>query len=711
MPEHEHVDAVLGDGGLIAGTLGDRYEPRPEQRTMARAVANAMAARSHLCVEAGTGVGKSFAYLVPAIERCTQHGETVVIATNTIALQEQLVRKDIPMLQQTLGDSAGGLNPVLVKGRGNYVSVRRLALASKRQDRLFSDAAARRSLHVIEDWVYATADGTLSTLPPLDRASVWDHAQSDSGNCMGRKCPTYDRCFYQAARRDMERGNLLVCNHALFFSDLALRDRHDGAGFLPRYDHVVLDEAHMIEDVAADHFGLSLSEGRVMHLLATLYNERGHKGYLAQLGAAGNEAKLVERAVNCVLDAAETARDFFASLIDAAGSASTGSASTGDRGGRIREPGIADNTLTPVMNELTLALRRLKEACSASTDAPDISDADAPSTARAQDAFELNSYASRAADIADQAEALIDQTVPGCAYWIDISGADAAGRRSRRATIACSPIEVGPILKQALFGTENSVTMASATLATRTIADDEPAEHAEAAFAHFTSRVGCEGATTLQLGSPFDHARQMAVTIEADMPQPGYGGASTDYERAIVERTLEHTEDVGGGVFVLFTSFATLQRVAGMIEDPLDALGYPLLVQSRGPGSGSRTALLEAFRESGNAVLLGAASFWQGVDVQGDALRCVIITRLPFEPPGRPLTEARAERIKERGGDPFSQDSLPRAVIRFKQGIGRLIRSHTDTGRVVVLDPRITTKPYGKLFLRALPSDVVISKA
>lgn len=713
------IERVLGSAGLVAGVLGAGYEARPEQTRMARAVEKTLAARAHLVVEAGTGVGKSFAYLAPAIARCLR-GEVVVVATNTIALQEQLLGKDVPLLAGTLGGAApdeggegdepgserrgtqslgahrdwsGELRAVLAKGRGNYLSIRRLKLASERQDRLLAEAAARRSLHVIEDWAYDTADGTLSTLPALERPGIWDKVQSDSGNCMGRKCPTHDKCFYQKARRELERANLIVTNHALFFADLAMRARSGGdIGVLPRYDHVVLDEAHMIEDVAADHFGLSLTEGRVSHLLATLYHARTGKGYLSHLELATGDLEPIERAVRCVHRAESASRAFFESWIELERSGKA-------RGGRVREPGAVENPLTPAMNELAMQLRRLQGCLSEG--------------GRGEaDRFELNAYRQRASEVADSAEALVSQTMPGCCYWVEIGGGDHGGearaRRSRRVTVACSPIEVGALLKEHLFSTKFSVVMTSATLATRTIGADEPAERAETAFAHFLARAGCEGSETMQLGSPFDHAAQVEFFADRTMPEPGFGRGSEAYDRALVTRVLEHVEATGGGAFVLFTSYGLLDRAAALLEAPLGALGYPMFVQGRGPGAGSRTALLEAFRETGNGVLLGAASFWQGVDVRGEALRNVIITRLPFDPPDRPLTEARLERIEQRGGNPFVEDSIPRAVIKFKQGIGRLVRSHTDRGRIVVLDPRIVTKPYGRAFVRALPAGVAV---
>lgn len=732
---------------------------------MARAVAANMESRAHLLVEAGTGVGKSFAYLVPAILRCCLLGERIVVATNTISLQEQLVAKDIPLLQAALEDAgiiprspsptgsdertevernppapprmpglrpAAPLNAVLVKGRGNYVSIRRLELASKRQERLFADAAARRTLHVIEDWAYTTEDGTLSTLPPLERMGIWDKVQSDSANCMGRNCPRYRQCFYQAARRRMEQGNLLICNHALFFSDLALRARD--AGFLPAYQHVILDEAHNIEDVAAEHFGLSLSEGRVMHLLSTLYHARTGKGYLPHLQLATGDASGIDQAVRLVLAAENAARTFFETLLHFQRTDQM-------RSGRIRRANIVENPLTPAMKELAVRLKSIRESLQGGTG--DDGDRSAPPN---PDRYELNSYIQRATAIADEAEALIEQQLEGCAYWVEVTGAEEGGqRRGTRVTIACSPIEVGPILRQHLFSAETSITLTSATLATggRSVAthdgDEPPRAGSSSArpFAHITSRLGCEEADTLLLGSPFDHALQVELYIERSMPRPEGGGrgraavhrqqssddfdqrspfdddaaplraaAPPSYESILAERILHHLDATDGGAFILFTSFATLNRVGDLLREPLEERSMPLLAQGR---DGSRSLILERFRENDRSVLLGAASFWQGVDVRGRGLRNVIITRLPFEPPDRPLTEARLEHITERGGDPFMEDSLPRAIIRFKQGFGRLIRSKADHGRVVVLDPRIVTTRYGRRFLDALPPGIRIT--
>lgn len=680
---------------------------------MAAAVARALDDRSALMVEAGTGVGKTFAYLIPAIGRIIASGgtERVVVATNTIALQEQLLNKDIPLLQRMfapIGDEGepdpehAPFRAELVKGRGNYLSLRRLQLASSRQEKLFLDEPSRRSLHVIEDWAYATRDGTLSTLPPLERAGIWDRVQSDSGNCMGKKCPTYEKCFYQSARRRMEQANLLICNHAVFFSDLALHSMGEGGrGFLPEYHHVILDEAHQVEEVASDHFGRSLTEGRVRHLLSALWQPKRNRGYLATIRVKGEGAETVERVIQLAQTAGDAADHFFESIIRFAGGEV---AATRIPLKRPSDEPIVPNIITPAFRELTVALRRLKD-----------------SLLIEEDKYELNSYSLRAASIADDAEALLEQSLPGCAYWVEVKAGDidAAGRGGAggriRVEIACSPVEVGPILKQYLFNGKFSVVLTSATLTTGRVktpprreaeSDSPPStvrEH-QSAFAHAIARLGCDDAAVLALGSPFDHASQVELYVDELMPDP----RSPGYLDELANRILRHIDATGGGTFVLFTSFKAMHDAARRLRPALEGRRMPLWVHGL---DGSRSHILDQFRQDDRSVLLGTTSFWQGVDVPGRTLRNVIITRLPFDPPDRPLTQARLELIESRGGNPFMEESLPRAVIRFKQGFGRLIRTASDRGRVVVLDPRITTARYGRMFLDALPAGVTAVNA
>ena len=707
---------IIGPNGPIARRLGAAYEERPQQREMIHAVQTALEGRHALMVEAGTGVGKSFSYLLPAVAQVlggpradepaddpaddgvrmpatrppanggspSVHGSEadkrrrVIISTHTIALQEQICEKDIPLLQAVLPGAGGDeFSAVLVKGRGNYVSRRRMGRAWERKASLFDDSAEQRTMRQLLEWINdENADGSKASLPQLESPNVWNEVQSDSEDCLGKRCPTYNECFYQSARRRMMNADLLIVNHALFFADLALKSESGGAyGVLPPYDAVVLDEAHTIEDVASDYFGLSLSRFQVTYLVSRLYHARRNKGLLATLQRK-LDAPLFNQAVHAIEKVFHAGQGFFDDW-------EVWFESKGGSNGRVREAHAVKDSLSEPLAELSLVLKRVKGAI----DGED-------------DRMEVQSHADRAQAMGQAVKALVGQTVPDSVYWVDVS------RRGRftRVKLNSAPVDVGQLMRTRLFeakagdGKALPVVMTSATLTTGGEGDRGDG------FEHLKQRLGCPEAHTLRLGSPFDYRGQVQLVTHAGLPDPG----DPRHFDAMTPTLLEHLDASDGGAFVLFTSYAMLQRTAEWLRPRLARRNMPMLVHGDGEG---RSAMLERFKQDHRSVLLGTDSFWQGVDVRGDALRLVVITRLPFVVPDRPMVQARSERITDRGGNAFRDYSLPEAVLKFKQGFGRLVRSKTDRGAVVVMDPRLVTKFYGRQFVAALPDVTVVAGA
>ncbi|MFQ5463281.1 MAG: ATP-dependent DNA helicase [Phycisphaerae bacterium] len=634
---------ILEKGGLIAQKLSE-YEVRPEQLDMAGAVEEAFAQEEHLLVEAGTGVGKSFAYLIPAINLAVEKNEPVVVSTHTIALQEQLFHKDIPFLQSVLPME---FSAVLVKGRANYVGLRRLARASGRQDLLFDGLGQLSELHRIEDWAYKTEDGSLSDLPSQPAPVVWDRVRSDADDCLGRRCPYFDKCFYQRARKKAQAAQLLVVNHAMLFSDLAVR--RQGASILPDYRYVVLDEAHTVEQVAGDHLGLSVTNTQVRYLLNALHNERTGKGMLGK--------RLGQDLVPLVRSLHEETEGHFEALAD-------WHDESGVFGRRLRQPPPVENISSTRLVELRDALRALR--------------GDADDETR----LEIEGQMQRCRELTRAIDYWHKQAVEDSVYWLDVS----RGRRLR-VELNVRPIEVGPVLQAALFEPVASAVLTSATLTTGGRGD----------FDFMRRRVGLEDVRCASLGSPFDYQRQLEVYVEATMPNPAQSGAFTEAAIGAIRKYVAKTD---GRAFVLFTSYQMLKVCAESLASFLEQQGMALLVQGAGLG---RSQMLDRFRAEPRSVLFGTDTFWAGVDVPGEALSNVIITKLPFSVPTQPIVEARAERIKEAGGNPFMELHVPEAILKLKQGVGRLIRTRRDSGIVVILDPRVVSKPYGKHFLAALP--------
>lgn len=689
------LNAYLRPGGALSSALPN-LEDRPGQHAMLSAVAAAFNDGRIAVLEAGTGTGKTLAYLIPAADWAKKNREKVVVATHTINLQEQILHKDAPALKSIFGDE---LRVVLVKGRSNYVSLRRARELEQGLPLLVDDVETAEAKTLIE-WARRTQDGSRSDLPFLPKPELWEKVQSETDNCLRLQCPTFQECHFFRARRAALEADIIVANHHLVFADLALRAKMGGdeGGLLPAYKRVVFDEAHHIEEIATEYFGSQVTRAGFSRALNRLAREtpRGERGALAvlvkRIAAAADKlpdgmAKLLGDMLQTQVRPARIAvelafQNFFDDVhrfarrgeSDAGGDLKTLRLTPEVRGEedfrKLQESAhTAIKTLEDLVKQAAAFLRKA---------GPFAEEIAAPGPLK-----EFSSAVDRLAAAGDGLRDVLMTDSKEVVRWLETKSFNA-----RIVRLMAAPLEVGGLLAEHLFEKHSTVVMTSATLTV------------SGSFDYLNRRTGlaavkAERRDEQVFPSPFDFARQARLFVTDDLPSPD----KAEYEDALSERLPGLLQAAGGRAFVLFTSFRSLERQFRACEPILRAAGIRSLKQ----GETGRDRLLQLFRDDVSSVLFGTDSFWEGVDVEGEALSTVVLTRLPFRVPTEPILVARAEALEAAGGRAFGELTIPMAVIKFRQGFGRLIRNQTDRGVVVVTDKRIVSRPYGKVFLNSLP--------
>jgi len=629
------VGDILGPGGVLASAIAG-YETRPSQLQMAERVADALARRRPLLVEAGTGTGKTLAYLVPAIES----GLKVVISTGTKNLQEQIFKKDIPLLQQHLPRS---FSAACMKGISNYLCLRRFHEHVARQASLSLDGNLESTLDAIRLWAQSTDAGDRAELPMLaDDSPAWRDVSPTQETRLGQRCKYFERCFVTQARRRAHTADIIIVNHHLFFADLALREKWPDVQLLPAYEAVIFDEAHQLEDIATDYFGVGVSSLRLMALVRDVTRAVGQ----------GNAPDKVTSTIAHVDLRADQLFDALRRRIKGERAAVDGATWSG-------EPEKSAHALDVALEELEGALGAVHGS--------ELED----------NGNEAGALKRRARAIRDDLALLVDGAQKHDrrhVFW--------AEARGRTVLLHASPVDISAIFRERLLGEVETAVFTSATLT------------AGGSFEFVRARLGLESAMEERLASPFDFARQALLYVPKDLPEP----ADAAFVDAAAARMLELVQITDGRAFLLFTSHRMMQKVYALLAPKLK---QPVLLQGDKP----KHLLVEEFKRHVGSVLFATASFWEGVDVVGEALSLVVIDKLPFSPPDDPLVAARAGLLEDEGQDPFVHYHVPRAALALAQGFGRLIRHRGDRGVVALLDKRAVTKPYGRRVLAGLPAD------
>ncbi len=666
----EKLKAIISSIGPFRKLFSD-FEEREGQMRMVEHVSGAFNNDGHVLIEAGTGIGKSLAYLIPSVEWALSNGEKVVISTNTIHLQEQLLCKDIPDLRRAAGLD---FKYTLMKGRGNYICLNRLNEAKQDLFALIDDDEVEQ-FNAIEGWLGTTEDVSLSSLPFMPKPSLWEKINSQPGTCLGGTCAFFSECYVNRARRHAAEAHIIVTNHHYLLADA--RSGIAGAALLPPYRRVIFDEAHNLESSATSFFTKNVTRAMVLSVLNGLYTgARKKKGYLVYLmnrNIIGLERRL-KQATDFVQQARSAAFELFSGideLIDALSSADEDSAvSVFEVNDELRNHAMWDayvlkriETFYRSCSQLVNSLIDIRERLA--------------KEGHERYVRQIEGMSGRLIETAEIIDKFLGEDDETWVRWIE---------KRREAGIVVALVEVGEVLNELVFSRMSSLVLTSATLTVEDRFD----------FIRSRLHIG-QSAQSVILGSSFDYNRQMAVLI----PQNGTGPNHPQYVESLARSITSILRKTHGKAFVLFTSYKTLNRVYDIVKNALSAEGFVLLRQGNEP----RSRLMERFRGDINSVLFGTESFWEGVDAPGETLQCVIITKLPFKVPSEPIIRARIEKIKQRGGNPFLEYYVPLAVIKMKQGIGRLIRNRSDRGIIVILDNRLLVKSYGSLFLRSMPTE------